>query len=429
MAQIGFPYDGFGDMVIPDENLLAVLAPRTATPPTGTDLDEVRRALAEPIASPRLGEMVKRGESVLLLIDDNTRNTPAARMLPLVLEELTAGGVRIQDTAILIALGTHRPMTNAEVEAKVGSELAGRIRVFQHDAHDESGLAHIGVTEHGTDVWVNKLLLEFDHVIAVGHITPHRVAGFSGGAKMVQPGVSGVVTTGQTHWISALYDGAEIMGTVDNPVRREMNAVAKKAGLSFIVNVVLDREERIYRCVCGDPEKAHAAGCEASREIFGVPFPEYADIVVTDTFPADSELWQAAKGIYAGDLPLKRGGVLITVTPCPEGVAQGHPELTEIGYLPFSDVKEMVDRNEIDDLTMAAHIVHVGRIIRDKGRGIMVCPCIDDATAKKLGFIPASTPQKALDLAFSMTGSDATVIVLRNGGDLLPIHEPRSDAR
>ena len=429
MARIAFPYDGFGDMVIPDENLLAVLAPRTATPPTGTDLDEVRRALAEPIASPGLKDMVKQGDSALLLIDDNTRNTPAARILPLVLEELAAGGVQIQDTAILIALGTHRPMTGAEVEAKVGAELAGRIQIFQHDAHDESGLAHIGVTEHGTDVWVNKLLLEFDHVIAVGHITPHRVAGFSGGAKMVQPGVSGVVTTGQTHWISALYDGSEIMGTIDNPVRREMNAVAKKAGLSFIVNVVLDREERIYRCVCGDPEKAHAAGCEASREIFGVPFPEYADIVVTDTFPADSELWQAAKGIYAGDLPLKRGGVLITVTPCPEGVAQGHPELTEIGYLPFSDVKEMVDSNEIEDLTMAAHIVHVGRIIRDKGRGIMVCPCIDDATSKKLGFIPAATPQKALDLAFSMTDPDATVIVLQNGGDLLPIHAPRRNAR
>ncbi len=153
------------------------------------------------------------------------------------------------------------------------------------------------------------------------------------------------------------------MGTIDNPVRREMNAVAKKAGFSFIVNVVLDREERIYRCVCGDPEKAHAAGCEASREIFGVPFPEYADIVITDTFPADSELWQAAKGIYAGDLPLKKGGVLVTVTPCPEGVAQGHPELTDIGYLPFAEAKAMVDQGEIEDLTLAAHIVHVGRII------------------------------------------------------------------
>lgn len=424
MARISFPYEGFGDAVIPDGNLLAVLAPRTAALSSGSDLEEVKRALGEPIGSPRLRDMVKKGNSALILIDDNTRNTPTARLLPLVLEELAAGGVALQDTAVLIALGTHRAMSDAEVEAKVGKDLLESVRVYQHDAHDEKGLANLGTTEHGTEVWVNKLLLEFDHVVALGHITPHRVAGFSGGAKMVQPGVSGVVTTGQTHWVSALYEGEEIMGTIDNPVRREMNAVAKKAGLSFIVNVVLDREERIYRCVCGDPEKAHAAGCEASREIFGVPFPEYADIVITDTFPADSELWQAAKGIYAGDLPLKKGGVLVTVTPCPEGVAQGHPELTDIGYLPFAEAKAMVDRGEIEDLTLAAHIVHVGRIIRDKGRGIMVCPCISPETSRKLGFAPAATPQEAVDLAFSMTGPGAKVIILQNGGDLLPIHQP-----
>lgn len=425
MARITFPYEGFGDAVIPDENLLAVLAPRTAEIAPGGDLEEVKRALREPIGTPRLKDMVGEGDSALILIDDNTRTTPTAQLLPLLLEELASGGIPADRTAVLIALGTHRFMNGAEVETKVGKELLQKIRVFQHDAHDEGSLANLGTTEHGTEVWINRLLLEYDHVIALGHITPHRVAGFSGGAKIVQPGVSGVVTTGQTHWVSALYDGAEIMGTIDNPVRREMNAVAKKARLSFIMNVVLDREERIYRCVCGDPEKAHVAGCEASREIYGIPFSEYADIVVTDTFPADSELWQAAKGIYAGDLPLKQGGILVTVTPCPEGVAQGHPELSEIGYLPFQQVKEMVDRGEFDDLTMAAHIVHVGRIIRDKGKGIMVCPGIERSASEKLGFIPAETPQEGIDRALSMAGPGAKVIVLKNGGDILPLYSPR----
>jgi hypothetical protein len=105
-------------------------------------------------------------------------------------------------------------------------------------------------------------------------------------------------------------------------------------------------------------------------------------------------------------------------------VAQGHPELTDIGYLPFAEAKAMVDRGEIEDLALAAHIVHVGRIIRDKGRGIMVCPCISPETSRKLGFAPAETPQEAVDLAFSMTGPGAKVIILQNGGDLLPIHEP-----
>ena len=424
MARITFPYEGFGDAVIPDENLLAILEPRAAAEAGADDLDEVKRALANPIGSPRLREMVKQGDTALILIDDNTRNTPAHTILPLLLEELAAGGVETDDTAVLIALGTHRFMTDEEVEPKVGRDLLGKIKIFQHDAHDVENLANLGTTEHGTEVWINRMLLEHDHVIALGHITPHRVSGFSGGAKMVQPGVSGVITTGQTHWVSALYDGVDIIGTIDNPVRREMNAVAKKAGLDFIVNVVLDRDERIYRCVCGDPEQAHRAGCEASREIFGVPFPELADIVVTDTFPADSELWQAAKGIYAGDLPLKKGGVLVTVTPCPEGVAQGHPDLNDLGYRPFEEVKAMVARGEIPDLTLAAHIVHVGRIIVDKGRGIMVCPSIGPEVSKKLGFAYAETPQEGVDMAFSMAGPDAKVIVLKNGGDLLPVYTP-----
>jgi nickel-dependent lactate racemase len=147
MARITFPYEGFGDAEIPDGNLLAVLAPRTAVPASGSDLDEVKRALGEPIGSPRLREMVKKGDSALILIDDNTRNTPTARLLPLVLEELAAGGAALQDTAILIALGTHRPMTGAEVEAKVGKDLLERIRVYQHDAHDLQGLANLGTTE------------------------------------------------------------------------------------------------------------------------------------------------------------------------------------------------------------------------------------------------------------------------------------------
>ncbi len=302
-------------------------------------------------------------------------------------------------------------MSKAEVEAKVGKDLLQKIRVFQHDAHDESKLANLGTTEHGTEVWINRLLLEYDHVIALGHITPHRVAGFSGGAKIVQPGVSGVVTTGQTHWVSALYDGADIMGTIDNPVRREMNAVAKKARLSFIMNVVLDREERIYRCVCGDPEKAHVAGCEASREIYGIPFSEYADIVVTDTFPADSELWQAAKGIYA-TFPRKQGGIRNRHS-MPRGVAQGHPELSEIGYLPFQQVKEMVDWETRRSPWRPTSSTWDGSSgTREKGS--WSAPGIERSISEKLGFYSRGYSTGRHRSRPLHGGTGAKVIVLKN---------------
>ena len=425
MARIEFPYPGIEGVDIPDGNLIAILEPRVAPRAEEDDASEVRRALSSPIGTPRLRDMAPHGGSVLILIDDNTRNTPADRILPLLLEELGQGGVATKDVTIMIALGTHRPMTREEIESKIGRELLETCRIVEHRWDRPEDLVRLDDTEHGTEVWVNRLLLSSDLVIGLGHITPHRVAGFSGGAKIVQPGVSGGVTTGQTHWISALYDGKDIMGARDNPVRREMDSVAKAAGLRFIVNVILDRDERIYRCVCGDPVEAHRAGCAASREIFGVPFGRYADIVVADSYPADCELWQAAKGIYSADLALAPGGTLVIVTPCPDGVANGHPELSELGYLPFREIDELVREGKIDDLTLAAHIAHVGRIVLDNGRrGILVSPGIDRTTTERLHMDYAATPSEALAMAFARNGADARVIVVKNGGDLLPVYVP-----
>ena len=425
MARIEFPYPGIEGVDIPDGNLIAILEPRVAPRAEEDDASEVRRALSSPIGTPRLRDMAPHGGSVLILIDDNTRNTPADRILPLLLEELGQGGVATKDVTIMIALGTHRPMTREETERKVGRAILDACRVVEHRWDRPEDLVRLDDTEHGTEVWVNRLLLSSDLVIGLGHITPHRVAGFSGGAKIVQPGVSGGVTTGQTHWISALYDGKDIMGARDNPVRREMDSVAKAAGLRFIVNVILDRDERIYRCVCGDPVEAHRAGCAASREIFGVPFGRYADIVVADSYPADCELWQAAKGIYSADLALAPGGTLVIVTPCPDGVANGHPELSELGYLPFREIDELVRNGKIDDLTLAAHIAHVGRIVLDNGRrGILVSPGIDRTTTERLHMDYAATPSEALAMAFARNGADARVIVVKNGGDLLPVYVP-----
>jgi nickel-dependent lactate racemase len=146
-----------------------------------------------------------------------------------------------------------------------------------------------------------------------------------------------------------------------------------------------------------------------------------ADIVIADSFPADMELWQASKGIYSADLALKPGGILILVTPCPEGVSAEFPEISRIGYRPFVEVEDLVQSGELRDLTLAVHLVHVGRVVREKATGILVSPGIDAATASALGFLSAETPQAALDLAFSRKGKSATVAVLRNGGEIMPV--------
>ena len=282
-------------------------------------------------------------------------------------------------------------------------------------------MVKLDTTKQGTEIWINKEVLKADFVIGIGQIVPHRVTGFSGGSKIIQPGVCGPITTGQTHWLSAKYEGCEIMGKIDNPIRQEINKIGEAVGLKFIVNTICDGSGNIFKCVCGEPIKTFEEGCKSALDIYGIPLATKGDIAMVDSFPADIELWQAAKGIYSGDLALKPDGVLILVSPCTEGVSVEHPNIIDIGYRPFSEIEDMVENGKLINLTLAAHLAHVGRVIRGKRTGILVSPGIPKNIAEKLGFCHAKTVQDALELALKIKGNDAKVVVIKNGGSLMPI--------
>jgi len=184
---------------------------------------------------------------------------------------------------------------------------------------------------------------------------------------------------------------------------------------------ILDRNERIYSCVCGDPVEAHKKGCADAARIFGVHLDEPADIVLAESYPADLELWQAMKGLYAEDLAMKDGGISILVSPCSEGIRFSHKGLAELGYHPFDVIREKVERGELTNLVLAAHSVHGGRIIKERGRGILVSPGIVKEATEKLGFIWAATPRQAMEKAMDIMGKNASVAVLRSAGDILPM--------
>ncbi len=418
--KIRFEYPEYGPFEVPDSNLLGLFQPKEV-PQTDVDEDIIRRAIANPIGTLLLREMVDWSTQVLILSDDITRLTPSAAIIPPLVEELALGGVRKDNIRILIASGTHRDMTEFELYKKLGPYVRTGFPVIYHRWRDEAELRYLGDTPGGTEVWVNKELLEADLIIGIGHIVPHRVAGFSGGGKIIQPGVSGAKTTGQTHWLSAMVHGEEIFGKVDNPVRREIDWAAKMAGLKWVVNVIQDRTGKLVEAVVGDPVAAHRIGAEIARDVYGVRLPGKADIVLTDAYPADLDLWQAAKGIYAADLAVREGGVIILVSPCDGGVPAGRPEILEHGYLPFSEVRQKVEAGVFKDLTVAAHLVHVGRVIREKARAILVTKGLDKEQAEKLGFTYATTIREALSLALDWKGRDAKITVFRNGGEILPI--------
>ncbi len=418
--RIPFSYPDVPPVEVPDANLTAILSPREVDPPRPIEA-LVEDALDHPIASEPLERLVSPSTRILILVDDITRQTPAAAILPKVLGRMQSAGVERNHLKILIAAGTHSHMSAEEIEKKLGPDVARNTHVVLHHWKEQDRLREIGIMPDKTPIRVNRMLGEVDVVIGIGQIVPHRVMGFTGGSSIVQPGVSGPEITGHTHWLSALYPGTAIMGHVDNPVRKEVEEIARMAGLRFIVNVVMDGKGRVIHVVAGNPVEAHHRGAELSRAIYAVPLPEIADVVIAESYPADYDLWQAAKGVYAAELAVRKGGAVILVTRCDHGVAEEHPEVEQFGYRRVASVQKMVDQKKVTDLVAAAHLAHVGRVIRDIGFGIMVSDFIPPGVQEHVGFKPARTPDEALQRALARLGKrGAKVVVLRHGGDVLP---------
>lgn len=215
------------EFIIPDKNLIEVIEPKI----TNEDEHEIiANALENPIGCARLNQIVNEKSRVLILVDDNTRNTPADKILSILLCELHE---RIKDKnriQFLVAGGTHRPMTCEEKIKKLGQYVIDQYVIYDHDAYDESSLVPIGKTSAGIPIQVNKLLLDFDIKIGLGHIVPHRNVGFSGGSKIIQPGVCGADTTGKLHWESILVPNKKMLGNPDNIFRKQAEEIGSYAG-------------------------------------------------------------------------------------------------------------------------------------------------------------------------------------------------------
>jgi nickel-dependent lactate racemase len=404
---------------------MGVFAPRAFD---GAGEDEIVAAgLARPIGAPRLREAVPRGARVLVLVDDATRATPTARILPHVLGELHAAGVDDAAIEFLQAPGTHRPMNDGELREKLGDAF-GRYTVHAHDWLDRSKLHHFGTTRDGTPVTANRLLAERDFVLGIGSIVPHRVKGLSGGAKIAFPGVSGREMMDRNQWEASMLMSETIMGVAENSMRLRMEEAARLAGLRYIVNVVYDVHRRIVGCYAGDIVLAHREGAKRAREVYGAHLPERADIVVIDSYSADRDFWQSAKGVYAGTMAVKDGGSLILVSPNPEGMATNHPILMDVGYRKSAELVAMVQRGEVEDLVGMAILHDVSRIV-DKTDCIMASPGVKKKDAERIGFRHAESPARALAMAMERQGPSARVAGIRCGGHVLPLVDAEASER
>jgi nickel-dependent lactate racemase len=405
---------------LPQENLLAVAEPASVEPASDPRA-EVLNALRHPVGARPLRDLVKPGQKVLIIVDDATRPTPQSEILPPLLEEIE-GTSRQVDVQILIATGTHRAMTRLEICQKVGEAVAERYPVVNHDWAAEDQLVDLGTSANGTPIKVNRLVAQSDLVIASGGTVPHCLAGWAGGAKIIQPGVCGQATTNMTHALN-MVSPIPHLGRLDNPMRQEIEAVVTRVPLHFMINSVLDRHGRIVHVVAGEPTLSHRKSVELAKAIWMVPVPALADIVLVSSHPADIDYWQGIKGLFAAELIVKRGGDIILATPCPEGIAgtAEHAEtMTALAGVPSKEMRHVAEQRGLSDLAGVNTAVVAARV-NELAWVSVYSHGLSDRDLRVLGHTRVQSIQEGLERAFKRQGAKAQVLVITHGGELCPV--------
>jgi nickel-dependent lactate racemase len=310
------------DVELADELNVTVVEPKyvTALPDSKAAL---RLALNQPIAAPPLRELVQSSDRVGIVFCDITRPAPSHLMVPAVLKELAH--VPRENIILFNALGTHRPNTDAELRAMLGDDVVDSYRIVQNNAFDPSTQVHLGATSRGHAIWLNREFVECDAKILTGFIEPHLFAGFSGGSKMVMPGMAGQQTVLGNHDAGMLSDPHATWGiTWGNPVWEEIREVALKVNPTFILHVSLNRDKEITGVFAGDLDAAHAAGCAFVKETAMVGVPHAFDIVITTNsgYPLDLNLYQSVKGMSAAAKVVRQGGAIIVASDCWDGIPE-----------------------------------------------------------------------------------------------------------
>ena len=279
------------------------------------------RALRAPVGRPPLREIVKPGQKIAISVCDITRAQPRAEMLRALFEEIP--GLRAEDVTILIATGTHRTNTPAELERMLGGDILRCYTVVNHDSRDQSSLAHVGQTRTGVPVYLNRTWLAADVRITTGFVEPHFFAGFSGGPKMVAPGLAGLQTVMVLHNAQRIGHPDATWGKIEgNPVQDDVREIARMTGVTFTLDVTLNRDQQITATFAGELFAEHALACAASKADVMRPVDAPFDVVLTTNsgYPLDQNLYQAVKGMSAAAKVVKPGGTIVCAAECRDGL-------------------------------------------------------------------------------------------------------------
>lgn len=323
-------------MQIPKEAFYGMLEPPPLEP-LQDPASAIADAIEHPIGGQRLEELIAPGKRVAIICDDLSRPTPVSTILPVLLDKLGALGTTDADITVIMALGSHRYMTEEELRQRVGDDIYRRCRVVNSEFKDEENLISLGTTEDGVNIVVTREAMAADIRIGIGNIVPHPVMGWSGGGKILFPGVTGEHTVAQFHMLGGLAN-ENLYGKEDCHIRLRMEQWVDVIGLHFVINTVLTTKLELYRVVAGHYVDAQREGVKHAKRSLGCRMRQKADIIVVSSFPADFDFWQSGKGICSAEHGLKNSdGTIILVSPNFEGVG---PHLEYVDYFGRDDAEE-----------------------------------------------------------------------------------------
>jgi lactate racemase len=315
----------------------SILWPNTPPP---LDDRAIEESFALPVGQRRIADLVVGKTRPLVVVDDLTRPTPAAAVVPFLLREFAEAGLPPERVTFVAATGTHGPADPRSVEKKIGAEAAARVRVVAHD--HVKNVERVGRTSFGTPVFVNRAILSSDFVMGIGGIYPQHSTGFGGGSKLAL-GVCGYRTIRHLHYRHQSMAGSY---EIDNDFRRDLDEIARMIGLRTLISVHVDESRRIVRVVCGDHNVYYRDAVEFARNAYAARLPGDADVVISNAYPIDVSLtFMRSKGV----IPLLHADSAasrIIVAACPEGV--GHH-----GLFPFMNQPRFARQRHVARLVLA----------------------------------------------------------------------------
>ena len=379
-------------------------------------IELVQAAMANPIGSPLLEELAVGKKTCTIIISDHTRPVPSRDILPPMLDALRRGNPDIAIT-LLVATGFHRPTTTAELEAKLGPEIASREKIVVHDAFDPDSNVEIGVLPSGAPLVIDRAAVETDLLVSEGFIEPHFFAGFSGGRKSVLPGVCDAVTVLGNHCGEFIASPYARTGILDhNPLHIDMVAAAELAKLAFIVNVVINDEKKTVAAFAGDFKQAHAAGVAFLRpycQVQAVP----GDIVITSNggAPLDQNIYQSVKGLTAAEASAKEGAVLIMCAHLADGTGgEGFYQSLKNCKTPADHFAQCAATPQNKTIPDQWESQILARILM-KHHVIFVSRPEMETTLREMKLDYAPSLEAALEIAKAIKGQDAEITLIPNG--------------